>query len=58
MSPIDHLDLVVSGAETSLDFCDPEAIELELVQRPRERHLAVQVRQLTARLERVERDRG
>lgn len=106
MSPIDHLDLVVTSLERSLGlhrallvplhcarvseiegeragwlreqgaairsgpeeydcsrgYCavllhDPDAIKLELVHRPAESALAAQVRQLTARPERLEQER-
>jgi hypothetical protein len=39
-------------------FSDPDQIKLELVHRPAERDVVDEVRRLTARLERVERERG
>jgi hypothetical protein len=37
---------------------DPDDIKLEIVHRPRESDLVAEVRRLTARLERLERERG
>ena len=39
-------------------FYDPDQIKLEIVHRPRESDLVGEVRRLTARLERLERERG
>ena len=39
-------------------FYDPDAIKLEIVHRPGEGDLVAEVRRLTARLERLERERG
>ena len=39
-------------------FYDPDAIKLEIVHRSREDDLVAEVRRLTARLERLERERG
>ena len=46
-----------SPGYSAVFFHDPDAIKLELVHRPQERDLAAQVRQLTARLERLEQER-
>jgi len=42
----------------ALFFYDPDQIKLELVHRPREADLVTEVRCLTERLERIERERG
>ena len=39
-------------------FYDPDGIKLEIVHRPSEDDLVAEVRRLTARLERLERERG
>lgn len=56
MTPIDHLDLVVSSLDSSLVF--PDQIKLEIVHRPAESDLVAEVRRLTTRLERLERERA
>ena len=42
----------------ALFFYDPDGIKLELVHRPRERDLVVEVRRLTERVQELERERG
>ena len=64
MSAIDHLDLVVTSLERSLDFyrglLEPLGYvrESEIVHRSSEEDLVAEVRRLTARLERLERERS
>ena len=60
VSAIDHLDLVVTSLEQSLDFSGIGLHPLALAAstRPSEGDLLAVVRRLTARPERLERERG